>query len=288
MVNIVPADYELLSFSVFLFHREGACSMGRIMAAALFLVLAGCSAKEVVLQTQDRFQEQVREVIPDYDLRNVSGYSEYKISDRYLIYTPDQGLLGSGPAQFIQYFLILADGQSIQPTRLYFESAEYNKEWAVDFPGCSAEMCRDLARNTDKLDYEHLPDPGANGVHPLLQNRSSSTIHEASVSGITYRATLYVMQDPDGRVMSYSIQTYRQPLTRLERLLASMSGSENSFIMPVYGYVHDVSIGLIYEGDKPLRDGWGAMSHLYRGTRNPVRWHYEVDSLVSALIYWLD
>ncbi|MEP4192631.1 MAG: hypothetical protein ABJN51_16205, partial [Sneathiella sp.] len=150
------------------------------------------------------------------------------------------------PTGPLEEFLLEFEDSGAQAATIYFDTRLKGQKGRkifvkVAFPGCTPGQCRAQASRT-KLE-----------VVPIAEWRlfafSSDTdidvirLAQQEVNGVTYFADLTVAYDFRGRVRTYKIVSYRDPLTRKERAIMRQFGRALKGI-PVFHYGRIVPLGV--------------------------------------------
>lgn len=211
---------------------------------------------------QQQFQSLVLEKMPGYRLTAALNGGPVIKSPAYAI-SVYNGLLGTKPPRDLIWadFLSRFEDTGLKSTTIYFGSRvpkQSGKQfWRVDFSGCKPGKCGATLTSTQYVSVSQAVHDRYYSLSAITaQKGKRSEILRATLSGVNYFALLRVGYDYRGRVIKYSVTTYRDPVTAREKRKAQRVPSlgKAQFIQ-VHRYVHNVVLSRTTELNGPRRHG---------------------------------
>lgn len=217
----------------------------------LFLVACGSNLPQSAnsqnsLNSDEEFRRLVMEAMPGFALNSRLLGRTLIYSEAYSIERTSAAVFGKDRDTVIADFIRRFETGGAQPFLVYFSSGSVvpgnGQYWKLDFAGCSPGQClRQLSNSSISTATKAQHD----NYYPLSSSTDGVTVEvaEATLNGVDYQAILNVNLDAYGRVIKYSVSSYREALTAQERRLASQVSTSRRLRVPTARFVRNVPLG---------------------------------------------
>ncbi|MBC7146138.1 MAG: hypothetical protein H5U24_12140 [Thioclava marina] len=212
-----------------------------------FLGITGCAfgpraSYAPRLPTDARFQEMVKQAMPDYRLTSAIIGRPVVRSPGFAFLTVD---IHEDQETELRKFLSQFEDTGLPQVRLYIAEVPKDPDvWRVDFPGCEPGQC---VATMERLRFV----PISKAEHDRYRADRSGfgferhTIKTATLDGVAYEAVVVVGYDYRRRVISYFVETNRAAINDRERNWAVRNArSRKKYPIEVFRYSRNLALGV--------------------------------------------
>lgn len=238
-------------------HRFLTASIFTFLAA---LFIAGCSPADgrLTLSTDQQFQQIVLKKMPGYRLTSAIAGRRVVPSNAYSLEVTNIKVAGKGRDAVFAAFIDGFGKTGLKPVTIYFEEGfgKNNTFWRATFPGCKPRKCRASIRQTGFEKTTRVEHNLYWAQLPKIRFKPRE-IARVTLGGIKYSARVDVAFDYKGRVIKYSVKSFREAITTNEKawVKRSPSARRGPTPIPIQRYINNLSLGLAAETNKPNSSG---------------------------------
>lgn len=223
------------------------------------MITVGCTSSGTAQPIdQQQFQNLVLEKMPGYRLTSALNGGPVITSPAYAIEMYNGNIGTSPPRELIWAdFLARFEDTGLKPKPIYFKTRRPSRYWRVDFPGCKPGKCEATLASTRFVSVSEDAHDKYYSLSAITgRNRKNVEILRTTLSGVNYFALLHIGYDYRGRVMKYSVSSYRGPVTAREKRRASwVPPLGKQRVIQIHRYVHNVALSRATELTGPRRSG---------------------------------